>query len=84
MKTVKSGQHRLFEREEAVSRAVSEMLRAIEQQGMDAVRRYSEQFDGWSPASFDPVKRSFANRLSASRPSGEAGSANPGSVLKTS
>ena len=31
---------------------VSEILRDIEQGGIDAVRRYSQQFDGWAPDDF--------------------------------
>ena len=31
---------------------VSEILRDIEQGGLDAVRRYSEEFDGWAPDDF--------------------------------
>src|SRR5919202_1316955 len=32
--------------------AVSEVLSAIEREGIAAVRRYSEQFDDWNPSSF--------------------------------
>jgi len=31
---------------------VSEILRAVEKEGIAAVRRYSEKFDGWNPPSF--------------------------------
>ena len=31
---------------------VSEIIGAVERGGLDAVRRYSERFDGWSPPSF--------------------------------
>lgn len=31
---------------------VSEVIGAVEREGMTAVRRYSEQFDGWSPERF--------------------------------
>ena len=31
---------------------VSEILRDIERDGIDAVRRYSEEFDAWAPADF--------------------------------
>jgi sulfopropanediol 3-dehydrogenase len=37
---------------QAVRETVSEILSAVEREGVDAVRRYSERFDGWSPASF--------------------------------
>jgi sulfopropanediol 3-dehydrogenase len=39
-------------RDEAVSARVSEMLLAIEREGMDAVRAYSRELDGWAPESF--------------------------------
>jgi histidinol dehydrogenase len=32
--------------------AVSEILSAVEKEGIAAVRRYSEQLDGWNPESF--------------------------------
>lgn len=35
-----------------IRETVSEVLLAIEREGEPAVRRYSEAFDGWSPASF--------------------------------
>ncbi len=53
MKTIKSGQHRLFECDPETSRIVSEMLSDLEQNGMDAVRKYSEKFDNYSPESFE-------------------------------
>ncbi|MGA2606213.1 MAG: histidinol dehydrogenase [Terriglobia bacterium] len=53
MKTIKSGGHWLFERDEEASRVVSEMLCDLERNGMDAVRRYSQQFDNWNPPSFE-------------------------------
>lgn len=36
----------------AVPERVSAMLREIESGGMDAIRRYSEELDGWSPMTF--------------------------------
>ncbi len=53
MKTIKSGGHWLFERDEETGRIVSEMLCDLEKNGMDAIRRYSQQFDHWNPASFE-------------------------------
>jgi sulfopropanediol 3-dehydrogenase len=53
MKIIKNGGHRLFESDPETSRIVSEMLKDLEQHGMDAVRRYSQKFDDWSPASFE-------------------------------
>jgi sulfopropanediol 3-dehydrogenase len=37
----------------SVQAAVTEILLTIERQGMDAVRRYSQQFDNWNPPSFE-------------------------------
>jgi len=37
----------------AVRERVSEMLHTIEQGGIDAVRRYSRELDGWDPPSFE-------------------------------
>jgi len=53
MRVVKQGGHRLFERDPETARVVTEMLLDLEKRGMDAVRAYSERFDGWSPASFE-------------------------------
>ena len=53
MKIIKNGGHRLFESDEETARIVSGMLKELERDGMDAVRRFSEKFDGWSPASFE-------------------------------
>lgn len=53
MKIIKNGNHRLFEKDPATARLVSEMLLDLEQHGMDAVRKYSKQFDDWSPESFE-------------------------------
>src|ERR1041385_8313599 len=53
MKVIKDGRHRLFENDSETARVVSEMLRELERDGMDAVRRYSQKFDEWSPPSFE-------------------------------
>jgi sulfopropanediol 3-dehydrogenase len=37
----------------AVSRVVSEVIEAVRARGDDAVREYSQKFDGWSPESFE-------------------------------
>jgi len=52
MKIIKNGGHRLFETEQETTAIVSGMLSEIERDGMDAVRRYSEKFDGWNPEQF--------------------------------
>ena len=53
MLTIKDGGHRLFEQDRETSAVVSEMLRDLEADGMDAVRRYSRKFDDWDPKSFE-------------------------------
>jgi sulfopropanediol 3-dehydrogenase len=53
MKLIKQGGHRLFEQDPETAAVVSEMLRDLETNGMDAVRKYSEKFDDWSPESFE-------------------------------
>ena len=44
---------------------VAQMLRTIEQHGMDAVRRYSRELDGWDPPTFqvsdDEIRRASAS-----------------------
>jgi sulfopropanediol 3-dehydrogenase len=52
MQTLKSGHHRLFENDPETAATVSRMLLDLERDGMDAVRRYSRQFDDWDPPSF--------------------------------
>ncbi len=53
MKIIKSGGHRLFENDPETARVVSKMLLDLERHGMDAVRKYSQQFDDWNPDSFE-------------------------------
>jgi sulfopropanediol 3-dehydrogenase len=52
MKIVKHGEQRLFETDAETAAVVSRMLIDLEKNGMDAVRRYSRQFDDWDPPSF--------------------------------
>ena len=53
MKTIKSGQQRLFENDSETAAVVTRMLVDLEKDGMDAVRRYSRKFDDWDPPSFE-------------------------------
>lgn len=53
MKIIKQGGHRLFEHDPETSSIVSRMLLELERDGMDAVRRFSRQFDDWDPPSFE-------------------------------
>jgi sulfopropanediol 3-dehydrogenase len=52
MTIFKNGQHRLFENDAETATAVSKMLIELERDRMDAVRKYSRQFDAWDPPSF--------------------------------
>jgi sulfopropanediol 3-dehydrogenase len=52
VKVIKPGGHRLFEQDPETSSVVSKMLLDLEKNGMDAVRKYSRQFDQWDPPSF--------------------------------
>jgi sulfopropanediol 3-dehydrogenase len=45
----------------AVAERVSEMLRAIEQGGIDAVRAYSRELDGWDPPGFEVTPGQIAS-----------------------
>ena len=53
MRVLKQGGHRLFEKDQETAEVVTGMLLDLEKRGMDAVREYSERFDGWTPASFE-------------------------------
>src|SRR4051812_27218712 len=53
MKTIKKGNHRLFENDSETARVVSEMLIDLEKAGMDGVRKYSQKFDQWNPDNFE-------------------------------
>jgi sulfopropanediol 3-dehydrogenase len=53
MKIIKQGKQRLFESDRETAAVVSQMLLDLERNGMDAVRRYSRQFDDWDPPSFE-------------------------------
>ena len=53
MNVIKEGGHRLFEEDPKTTTYVSEMLRELEKNGMDAVRKYSKQFDDWDPENFE-------------------------------
>jgi sulfopropanediol 3-dehydrogenase len=53
MKISKDGGHRLFEKDPETAKVVSQMLLDLEKNGMDAVRKYSKQFDDWNPDNFE-------------------------------
>jgi sulfopropanediol 3-dehydrogenase len=53
VKVVKEGGHWLFEGDEQTSLRVREMLQQLKREGMDAVRKFSDEFDRWNPPSFE-------------------------------
>jgi sulfopropanediol 3-dehydrogenase len=57
VKIIKAGEQRLFEHDAETAAVVSRMLLDLERDGMDAVRRYSRQFDEWDPPSFRLERR---------------------------
>lgn len=64
MKIVKSGEQRLFETDAETSATVARMLSDLERNGMDAVRKYSRQFDEWDPSSFHLKKSQIDDAIS--------------------
>jgi sulfopropanediol 3-dehydrogenase len=60
MKILKPGKHRLFEHDLETAKIVSEMLLGLEKNGMDAVRKYSGQFDDWTPKQFRMTEAEIA------------------------
>ena len=53
MQIIKQGTQRLFEQDPETAAVVTRMLIDLEKNGMEAVRRYSRQFDDWAPADFE-------------------------------
>jgi sulfopropanediol 3-dehydrogenase len=68
VKVVKDGGHRLFERDPETARVVSEMLLDLEKDGLQAVRRYSRQFDQWDPPSFELDEKQIQEAVSRTDP----------------
>lgn len=52
MKTIKDAEQRLFDTDQETAATVSRMLLDLERNGMDAVRKYSREFDDWDPQDF--------------------------------
>jgi sulfopropanediol 3-dehydrogenase len=52
VKIIKDARQRLFEQDAETAAVVTRMLGDLEKNGMDAVRKYSRQFDEWDPADF--------------------------------
>jgi sulfopropanediol 3-dehydrogenase len=63
MKILKQGEQRLFETDAETAAVVSRMLADLEKNGMDAVRKYSRQFDDWDPPSFRLTAREIEEAI---------------------
>ncbi|MCC6586068.1 MAG: histidinol dehydrogenase [Bryobacterales bacterium] len=63
MKVIKQGRQRLFEHDAETATTVSRMLSELERDGMDAVRRYSRQFDDWDPSTFELTPRQIEEAI---------------------
>src|SRR5499426_1229961 len=63
MKVIKHGEQRLFETDAETASVVTRMLVELERDGMDAVRRYSLQFDEWTPTSFRLTEQQIAEAI---------------------
>jgi len=64
MKVIKEGGHRLFEEDPETSQYVQEMLQDLRENGMDAVRKYSQKFDDWNPTSFELSEQQINEAIS--------------------
>jgi len=64
MKIIKAGGHRLFEQDPETAAVVSSMLLDLEKNRMDAVRKYSQQFDQWNPPSFRLTENQIGEGIS--------------------
>ena len=64
MRLYKDGGHRLFENDPETAGVVSGMLLDLEKNGMDAVRKYSRQFDEWDPADFELSQAEIGRAIS--------------------
>ena len=64
MKKLKNGGHRLFEHDPQTAEIVSGILLDIEKNGIEAVRKYSEQFDNWNPPEFELTDNEIAEAVS--------------------
>jgi len=64
VQVIKSGGHWLFEEDPETTRIVSEMLKDLEKNGLEAVRKYSQRFDDWDPPDFELSARQIGEAIS--------------------
>ena len=65
MRVIKEGQQRLFETDQETVSTVSRMLLDLERNGMDAVRKYSRQFDEWDPPDFQLTRQQIDDAVAS-------------------
>ena len=65
MKVIKEGLQRLFETDQETVTTVSRMLLDLERNGMDAVRKYSRQFDEWDPPDFQLTRQQIEDAVAS-------------------
>ncbi len=68
MQIVKRGEHPVFEADQQTSGYVAGMLSELRAGGMDAVRRYSRQFDDWDPPDFELSERQIQQAVDRCEP----------------
>ena len=68
MKVIKEGGHRLFQSDPECAAIVTAMLLDLEQNGMEAVRRYSKKFDDWAPPDFELSAAQVEEAIAAVEP----------------
>lgn len=64
MNVIKDGGHRLFEEDEDTTTYVRDMLKTLKNEGMDAVRKFSREFDEWDPPSFELSDKEIEEAIS--------------------
>ena len=50
---LQEGGRQLYEKDPETAQVVSDMLLDLENNGLDAVRKYSRRFDGWDPPDYE-------------------------------
>jgi len=64
MEIIKQGGHLSLEPDEATARIVHDVLKDIRDNGMEAIRKYSRQFDSWAPSSFELSREQIQEAIS--------------------
>jgi sulfopropanediol 3-dehydrogenase len=64
MQIIKEGGHRLFETDPETATNVANLLTEFRRGGLNAVRDYSQKYDGWAPDSFELSEAQIADAVS--------------------